>query len=533
MAAGIKLLYAAGVLTVVGMLGGLVSAIVAPPKMTPMVRAPAPQPNMPVVEVIPGIERAAGHWEGQPDNGIPIAALQPQIAKTSESVKAAPATQTTPSTKAVQPTQAVAAKAEPAKVAVPAPQVGQIGTILREVWTGMPGNDIASLTGHPDYPKNPTESEFMKNFETLENSGDDYAEVYRGYVHPPTSGEYTFWISSDDAGELWLSGNEDPKDIKRIANIDNYSEFRKWDAQPGQKSPAIKLEAGKKYYVEARHKEGGGGDHLSVGWQLPGGAMERPIPGTRLSPATPYPRKPPAPPSCKLAGPIPTTPGQHKLRAQVVVGNMNLDMAYLIELPKNYKPTGEPWPLYTFLHGNTHQGSDHAGLLNEGPAQYLNQIKELRDKMPMITYVPQCPNGLRWDNDQAIRASIAILDEVAKAFNVDKLRMYCTGLSMGGMGTWRMALEAPDRFAAITTLCSVAVKPDKAVVVLKDMPMRIICGGNDGGFTEGSKYMYKVMKEAGADVELTVVPNDGHGCWAKFYPTIEFYMWFLKHKRKP
>jgi hypothetical protein len=65
------------------------------------------------------------------------------------------------------------------------------------------------------------------------------------------------------------------------------------------------------------------------------------------------------------------------------------------------------------------------------------------------------------------------------------------------------------------------------------MPIRIYCGAVDGGFTEGSKYMYQVMKAAGADVELTVVPNEGHGSWAHFYPDINFYLWFLKHKRKP
>lgn len=522
---GIKLLYAAGVLAVLGTLGGLVSAIVSPPPPPPVRVAVVPKPAAPV-EVVPGIERAAGHWEGAPDNGIPIEALQP---KPAPSVQPAQVKAGEPAAKVVQQ---VAAKVEPAPPGQP-PEVGKIGTILREVWTVMPGSDLGVLTNSPEYPRNPAESEFRKNFETLENSGDDYAEVYRGYVHPPVSGDYTFWISSDDAGELWLSPNDDPKGIKRIANIDNYTNFRQWDAQPNQKSQTIKLEAGKKYYVEARHKEGGGGDHMSVGWQLPGGAMERPIPGTRLSPAIPYPRKPPTPPSCKLTGPIPTTPGQHKLRAQVSVGNLNLDMAYLIELPKNYKPSGEPWPLYTFLHGNTHQGSDHAGLLNEGPAQYLNQIKELREKMPMITFIPQCPNGMRWDNDQAIKANVAILDEVIKAFNVDKARVYCTGLSMGGMGTWRMALEAPDRFAAITPICSVAVKPDKVVALLKDVPIRIICGANDGGFTEGSKYMYKVLNEAGFKVELTVVPNEGHGVWARYYPNIDFYTWFLQHKRKP
>jgi len=107
------------------------------------------------------------------------------------------------------------------------------------------------------------------------------------------TGAYTFWISSDDEGELHLSSDDMPFRKKLIASNPPASAFRDWTKVPSQKSASIALTAGRRYYIEALQKEGGGNDHLSVGWTLPDGTDERPIPGTRLSPW----------------GAMPTTPG--------------------------------------------------------------------------------------------------------------------------------------------------------------------------------------------------------------------------------
>jgi hypothetical protein len=114
--------------------------------------------------------------------------------------------------------------------------------------------------------------------------GDIYGQRIRGYVTAPVSGQYTFWIASDDKAELYLSTSEDAARKTRIAYVTSWTGSREWDKHSTQQSAKIPLEAGKRYYIEALHLEGGGGDNLAVGWQLPNGSMERPIAGNRLSP---------------------------------------------------------------------------------------------------------------------------------------------------------------------------------------------------------------------------------------------------------
>ena len=124
-------------------------------------------------------------------------------------------------------------------------------------------------------------------FESPKDVADNYGARIRGYICPPQTGNYTFWIAADDASELWLSTDDNPNNKTKIAYTSSYTGFREWYWFPSQKSVSISLQAGSKYYIEALHKEGNGGDHLSVAWQLPNGTFEGPILGTRLSPYLP------------------------------------------------------------------------------------------------------------------------------------------------------------------------------------------------------------------------------------------------------
>jgi ELWxxDGT repeat protein len=157
------------------------------------------------------------------------------------------------------------------------------GTILREYWDNVSGNEVSAIP--VDSP--PTSTSQLTIFEGPTNADTNYGARIRGYICPPTSGDYAFWIASNDHSELWLSTDDDPAKKKRIAYITGATDPRQWDKFPTQKSQTIPLVAGQKYYIEALHKQGVGTDHVAVGWQLPGGSMERPIPGSRLSPADP------------------------------------------------------------------------------------------------------------------------------------------------------------------------------------------------------------------------------------------------------
>lgn len=164
------------------------------------------------------------------------------------------------------------------------PAYAPSGTILREYWTGVQGHQLSDLLKNPRFPDSPSGTDQRTALEGPTDFGDDYGTRFRGYVHPPQTGPYTFWIVGDDQYELWLSTDDDPAKKRKIAWNFGAKGYREWKDEANMKSAPIPLAAGRRYYVEVLHKEGQGGDHVSVGWRLPDGTDERPIPGTRLSP---------------------------------------------------------------------------------------------------------------------------------------------------------------------------------------------------------------------------------------------------------
>jgi autotransporter-associated beta strand protein len=171
------------------------------------------------------------------------------------------------------------------------PTPGNTGNILREWWTGIGGSVITDLTSNANYPNNPTGSDYRTIFEAPTDWNDSYGTRMRGYVTAPATGNYYFWIASDDASQLFLSTGTDPANKAMIAYVAGWTGSRAWDTVSTQKSAAIALVAGQTYYIEALQKEGGGGDNLAVGWQLPDATLERPIPANRLTPVIIAPDK--------------------------------------------------------------------------------------------------------------------------------------------------------------------------------------------------------------------------------------------------
>ncbi|MBE3070712.1 MAG: lamin tail domain-containing protein, partial [Planctomycetes bacterium] len=164
------------------------------------------------------------------------------------------------------------------------------GTILRQWWLGIDGNEVSLLTGNPNYPNNPSGSDYPTSFEAPIDWAESYGTRMQGYVHPSQSGYYTFWIASDDSSQLWLSTDENPAHKAMVAYVSSWASSRQWSWYPSQQSAAIYLEAGQRYYVEALQKEGGSGDNLAVAWwfNYAGQPLDTlaPIPGAYLSPYT-------------------------------------------------------------------------------------------------------------------------------------------------------------------------------------------------------------------------------------------------------
>lgn len=161
-----------------------------------------------------------------------------------------------------------------------------VGSISYQRWENIGGGtSIQDLRNNTNNLNNsPSHTQTLNSFEAPLNILDNYGVRIRGYVCPPTTGNYTFWVAGDDNSELWISGNDQPTNLSRIAYHTNWTPSLEWGWFSTQQSAPVTLQAGQRYYVEALMKEGGGGDNLAVGWQLPNGALERPILGNRLIP---------------------------------------------------------------------------------------------------------------------------------------------------------------------------------------------------------------------------------------------------------
>ncbi|MEE9345459.1 MAG: ImpA family metalloprotease [Methylococcales bacterium] len=143
--------------------------------------------------------------------------------------------------------------------------------ILLEHWKNIGGDSISNLTANNNYPDNPTQTSLLTDFETPSQSYGSYGQRVSGYLKVSESAEYIFWISSDDEGQLRLSTDTDPANLGSvIASVTGWTGSQQWDKYASQKSQPVYLLANRLYYIEALHKEGGGGDHVAVALQKAG-----------------------------------------------------------------------------------------------------------------------------------------------------------------------------------------------------------------------------------------------------------------------
>lgn len=156
----------------------------------------------------------------------------------------------------------------------------------REIWA-MP--ETKAEPAVPDaslFESKPTAADVITVAEGHTNAGDGYAQRLRGWIEAPQTGSYRFFLASDDHAELWLSSDEDPANIRRIASVEGYTQPAEFVRTSPHMSRAVTLIKGSRYYLEARHKEGSMDDHLSVGWSVPRSGVSEPyLIGTTPTPA--------------------------------------------------------------------------------------------------------------------------------------------------------------------------------------------------------------------------------------------------------
>lgn len=202
-----------------------------------------------------------------------------------------------------------------------------------------------------------------------------------------------------------------------------------------------------------------------------------------------------------------------------------LSIKYLAYVPTGYETSDESYPLILFLHSSEEKGDD----LNLVRKCGLPNILEKYDDFPFVVISPQCPESeiLGWNTENLIR----LLDEIVLKYRIDERRVYLTGMSMGGRGVWSLAIEHPERFAAIAPVCGYGLPFQTGR--LKGMPVWIFHGAKDQVVPVQNSYdMADALRRKGAEVNHMVYPESGHDVWTETYNNPKLYEWFLQHTKE-
>lgn len=157
------------------------------------------------------------------------------------------------------------------------------GGLLREIWQGVGGSRLADFFLSGIAPRRADVRTVIDQARVVDGR-ENFASRLRGWLIPPETGTYTFWIAGDDETELWLGVSGTPYDRVRIASVPEWTNPEEWDRFAAQRSAGIHLVAGQPVYVEVLHKQGSGASHMALGWQTPSNRLERPLPTTVLAP---------------------------------------------------------------------------------------------------------------------------------------------------------------------------------------------------------------------------------------------------------
>jgi predicted peptidase len=214
--------------------------------------------------------------------------------------------------------------------------------------------------------------------------------------------------------------------------------------------------------------------------------------------------------------------GEYPMKFEKTI-TKKINCQYILVLPKGYDKQEKTWPLILFLHGAGERGSNLEKVKAHGPIKYAQKNKDF----PFVLVCPQCPEEQWWSTEVLIN----LLDDIVSQYNIDRSRIYLTGLSMGGFGTWDLASMYPDRFAAIAPVCGGGL-PFYAGR-LKNIPVWAFHGDKDNVVPlEKSREMVNAVNIAGGNAKLTIYPNLGHDSWTVTYDNKELYDWFLSNVKK-
>lgn len=219
-------------------------------------------------------------------------------------------------------------------------------------------------------------------------------------------------------------------------------------------------------------------------------------------------------------------------------------LPYRLFVPKDYD-ANRKYPLVLFLHGAGERGDDNEKQLLHPDVLNLVTAKHAA-KHPCFVVAPQCPAGAKWVDvnwwqkphhqtpdkpAESARLTLELLDALAKQYSIDANRIYVTGLSMGGYGTFDLLVRRPDYFAAAVPLCGGA--DDARAKDFAHVPLWIFHGDKDGAVpVDRSRSVVEALKKAGAEPKYTEYKGEGHLIWKRAYAEPELAEWLFAQARK-
>lgn len=228
--------------------------------------------------------------------------------------------------------------------------------------------------------------------------------------------------------------------------------------------------------------------------------------------------------------------------AKTFTSSKGTKLNYRIYLPEDYNAQ-EEYPLILFLHGVGQRGSDNLSQLKLGIIEpFKNPESEIYN---CIVVAPQCPTTDKWVNvkdwtfcdydttkipeSESLAAVVELLGDLQSTYSVDENRLYATGLSMGGYGTWDLLVRHPELFAAAMPLCGGADCSQAAKI--KDIPIWTFHGLKDSTVPYlGTEKMVEELEKLNGNCIYTPMPDGGHGIWTEVYAREDVIPWLLSHR---
>ena len=224
------------------------------------------------------------------------------------------------------------------------------------------------------------------------------------------------------------------------------------------------------------------------------------------------------------------------------VGSNKVPLKYRLIKPAGYQ-FGKKYPLVLFLHGAGERGEDNSVTLVHAANDFAKPT--LRERFPCYVLIPQCPNGKKWSEvdwsqesseqpelpSESMQSVKELIDEMVASAGIDPTRIYITGLSMGGYGTWDAIARYPDFFAAAAPICGGG--DPKTVKIFSKLPIWCFHGEKDSVVNvRRSREMVDALKALGSSIKYTEYPDVDHDSWTSTYANPELYDWLFS-QRKP